>query len=194
MTPALTACCGCAAAVTAHSSRGPRSQHRHRPQQAPRWQRCGPRTMTTTEATAWRRWLPAAAAAVALLIAAAALLAASSPGGLQRSPRLLLHRLAASRMALATPADGVSGMRLEREGSDPLAATALIRGVPTQRMTAPDLGFSQASPLPFVSHRRFKGSTHESYCMQQLLKQVSHRRGAEATQIDTIRHLEEGPA
>ena len=98
----------------------------------------------------WRRWVPAAAAAVALLLAAAALLVVS-PGGLQRSPaRMLLRGLAApgSRMALATPADGdVGTMRFVAGGADPLAATALIRGVPTQRMTAPDLGFSQVCAL-----------------------------------------------
>ncbi len=105
----------------------------------------------------WRRWLPAAAATVALLIAAAALLLVASPGGgLLRSPRMmLLHGLAApgSRMALGTPADGgggAGGMRFDPGGADPLAATALIRGVPTQRMTAPDLGFSQVRPLPRI--------------------------------------------
>ena len=99
----------------------------------------------------WRRWVPAAAAAVGLLIAAASLLVVS-PGGLQRSPaRMLLRGLAApgSRMALATPAadGGATSMRFEAGGADPLAATALIRGVPTQRMTAPDLGFSQVCAL-----------------------------------------------
>ena len=117
-------------------------------------------TTTETAATTWRRWLPAAAAGVALLIAAAALLVAS-PGGMARFPRLLLRRQAPSRMALAVPAGyGSGGMRYMPGGPDPLAATALIRGVPTQRMTAPDLGFSQVRPRCAPGLRGADGGKH----------------------------------
>lgn len=150
----ITALTTAAAAVPGHASRAPRPQHHHqrRSRQAPRRQRCGTRLMTVDGPVTWRQGVPAAAAAVALLIAAAAFVMVLAGGGLQRSPRMLLRGLAApgSRMALTAPADGGGAggsMRFEAGGADPLEATGLIRGLPTQRMTAPDRGFSQVRAL-----------------------------------------------
>ena len=94
------------------------------------------------ESAAPRLWVPLSAGILAVM-AVAAVLVGLRGGSFPRSvllPRRMMHQEPVS--------DFTSGMRFDPNGPDPLTATAIVRGVPTQRMNAPERGFSQVNAAP----------------------------------------------
>ena len=114
------------------------------------------------EAASRQCWLPLTAAMISFVAVMSVLVLC---GELQRSSRPLSRTVRSA--ALLDTAAKAAGMRFDPEALNPLEDIALIRGVPTMRMSAPDRFFSQVCfglPLWNMCAGRRLGLTTYSIC------------------------------